>query len=172
MQAGKVAFTHNMRCHAAVIAASAWLYSATLLAATCALTAPTMNFGSYDPLSTTPTDSITNIQITCTRTVTTGAENVAYALSLSSGTGTFASRTMLNGIVPLNYNLFTSSNRDSSTIWGNGTGGSVLIVGSLQPLDANFPTRTVSHPLYGRVPARQDIPIGSYSASVILTMTF
>jgi spore coat protein U-like protein len=142
------------------------------LAATCSISAPTLNFGAYDPLSAAPTDSSTNILVTCNRTVTTGSESVTYTLSLSSGSGSFASRTMLKGTAPLAYNLHTSSQRDNSTIWGDGTGGSTTISSTLPPLTVGIPTQTANHPIYGRIPARQDVPIGAYSANVVLTINY
>lgn len=172
MQAGKIISTPNMGVLAAIVATAGSLYAEAAIAASCTVTAPTLNFGSYDPLSATPTDSSTNLQVSCSRTVTSGSESVVYVLSLSSGTGTFASRTLLRGSTPLNYNLYTSTLRNTSTIWGDGTRGSTTVSGSLPILNDGFPTRIASHTIYGRISARQDIPIGSYRGSVILTMTF
>ncbi len=158
------------RTRGALLAAT--LFSGAAFGASCNVTAPTLNFGSYDPLSVTATDSATNIVVTCNRTVATGAENVSYTLSLSSGTGSFAARTMLKGATPLNYNLYTTALRDAASIWGDGTGGSITVSASLPPLDQSFTSRTANHTLYGRIPARQDVPIGSYTASVVLTITY
>lgn len=141
-------------------------------AASCSVSAPTLNFGSYDPLSATPTDSSTNISVNCSRTVTTGTETVTYTLALSSGPGSYSTRTMLKGASTLLYNLHISPARDASSVWGDGTGGSTTLSATLPALTATVPTQTANHAIYGRISARQDIPIGTYSASVILTMTF
>lgn len=148
------------------------LISVSSHAASCSLSAPTLNFGNYDPLSATPTDSSTNISVNCSRTITTGTETVSYTLALSSGPGSFTARTMLMGASTLAYNLYKSTTRDASSVWGDGTGGSMTFSATLPALTATAPTQTANHAIYGRIPARQDIPIGTYSASVILTMTF
>ncbi len=147
-------------------------FASTAFGASCNVSAPTLNFGSYDPLSFTATDSSTNITVSCSRTVASGSENVSYTLSLSAGTGTFSSRTLLKGATPLNYNLYTTALRDAASIWGDGTGGSITLSASLPTLDASFTTRTANHALYGRIPPRQDVPLGSYSASVVLTINY
>ena len=64
----------------------------------------------------------------------------------------------------LSYNLYIDAAR--STIWGDGTGGS-----STQTINM-----TGSHPstlsIYGRVPPLQDVSMGSYSDSVMVTINF
>jgi spore coat protein U-like protein len=142
-------------------------------AATCSLSAPTLNFGGYDPLSATPTDSSTNIVVTCTLTATASrSETVSYTLTLTSGPGTFGARTMLKGGSALAYNLYTSTLRDASTIWGDGTGGSTTVSATLPVLTSSIPTQTANHAIYGRIPARQDVPIGSYAATVVLSINY
>jgi spore coat protein U-like protein len=79
---------------------------------------------------------------------------------------------MLKGASSLSYNLYKSATRDASSVWGDGTGGSMTVSGSLPTLTAGSPTQTSTHAIYGRIPARQDIPVGAYTATVILTMTF
>jgi spore coat protein U-like protein len=148
------------------------IFASAAFGASCSVTVPTLNFGNYDPLSFTATDSSTNIVVTCSRTVATGSESVSYTLSVSAGTGSFAARTMLKGATPLSYNLYRTALRDAASIWGDGTGGSTTLNNSLQPLNNGFPTRTANHTLYGRIPPRQDVPIGSYAASVVLTINY
>jgi spore coat protein U-like protein len=147
-------------------------FASAAFSASCTVSAPTLNFSSYDPLSFTANDSSTNIVVTCSRTVTTGTENVSYSLSLSAGTGTFSARTMLRGATPLIYNLYTTALRDAASVWGDGTGGSITLSASLRPLNASFSTRTANHALYGRIAPRQDVPVGAYAASVVLTINY
>ena len=97
---------------------------------------------------------------------------MTYTLALSSGPGSFASRTMLRGSTPLPYNLYTSNLRDTPSIWGDGTGGSTILSASLPTLDATFTSRSANHTLYSRIPARQDVPVGAYAASVVLTINY
>ncbi|MCA2999407.1 MAG: spore coat protein U domain-containing protein [Rhodocyclaceae bacterium] len=168
MQAGKLTGLVSV----IVIGTSLLLDPATSHAANCSVSAPTLNFGNYDPLSASPTDSSTNISVSCSRTVASGTETVTYTLTLSSGPGSFSTRTMLQGASTLGYNLYKTSARDASSVWGDGTGGSTTVTASLPALTATAPIQTATHAVYGRIPARQDSPIGTYVASVVLTMTF
>jgi len=174
MQARKIA---NSRPHVRRAVALGWLVGAYLLpsfanAATCSLNVSPLNFGVYDALSMAPADSSTDILVSCTRTVTSGAETVAYTLAVSSGAGNFSARNMLRGTAVLVYNLHTGASRSAANVWGDGTGGSSTVTGSLLPLDAANPTRTANHALYGRIPARQDVAVGAYNANVVVTVTF
>lgn len=141
-------------------------------AASCSVSASALSFGAYDPLAAAPNDSSTNVLVTCNNTLPMGSEVVNYTLSLTAGSGSYSARTMLRGATPIVYNLYVNASRATSAVWGDGTSGSVTVPGSLLPLSASTPVRTANHTLYGRIPALQDVPIGSYAASVILTMNF
>lgn len=141
-------------------------------AAICGVTASTMNFGTYDVLTPTPTDSSTTVTIICIRNPPPGSEIVNYTLSLSVGAGSYAARTMSNGPATLNYNLHTDPTRTPATIWGDGTSGSVTVSGATARLNNQNPIRTATHTIYGRIPAQQDVPVGTYNGSVILTMDY
>ncbi|MDX2220768.1 MAG: spore coat U domain-containing protein [Burkholderiales bacterium] len=143
-----------------------------LAAANCGVFSSTLNFGNYDVLDPVPTDSTTNILILCIRNPPPGIETVSYTLSLSAGTGSFAARTMTNGPETLTYNLYANASRSSAAVWGDGSAGTVTVGGSLQPLTGQNPIRLASHTIYGRIPAQQDVAVGTYSANVILTMDY
>lgn len=138
-------------------------------AASCTITSPTLNFGSYDPLAATSHDSTAVVNVSCTRTVTP-SERVNYTLTSSIGGGpAYATRRMLNGAEILNYNIYRNAAR--TQIWGDGTGGSFAITGSFT-LNNATPTRNRNHTIYGRIPPLQDAAAGSYSDALVVTLTF
>ena len=122
--------------------------------AVCWIAATGPSFGAYDPLSPSPVDAAGNVQYLCTSPVRVGIS--------AGGSGTFASRTMQSGASSLAYNLYSDAAR--TQVWGDGTGGSgapTVAAGLFQ-----------SVPIYGRIPAGQDVGTGSYSDSLVVTFTF
>ena len=136
----------------------------------CAVSATGVAFGLYDAASTAPTDSVGNVSLRCTH-VGGGAVKTNYSITLSAGSsGAYAQRRMRAGTSLLNYNLFTDATR--LQVWGNGTGGSTLVAGSLLVNPGNFAVNEVSHPIYGRIPPQQAADTGSYSDTILVTLTF
>jgi spore coat protein U-like protein len=92
-------------------------------------------------------------------------------VTLSAGSsGTFAQRQMRAGRAVLNYNLFDDATR--TRVWGNGTGGSVLVAGTLLVNPGNYVVNEIIHPIYGRIPAQQGADTGSYGDTILVTLTF
>jgi spore coat protein U-like protein len=142
-------------------AASLRLIAAILLAtaqqvwsATCTVSTLGVNFGSYDVFSNQNLDSTGNISVICNNAT-------LYTIFLSPGGGSYASRSMASGVNRLNYNLYTDPSRAS--VWGDGSGGTSIAGGSAIP---------ANHPIYGRIPARQNVYVGSYSDSITVTLNF
>jgi spore coat protein U domain-containing protein, fimbrial subunit CupE1/2/3/6 len=133
----------------ALTAHSAW--------GTCTVGVVGVMFGNYDPFSNVAQDSAGNVSVTCDAAT-------LYTITLSPGSGTYASRTMSGPGIPLNYNLFTDPTR--VLVWGDGTVGAVAVPGTSTGL------ATTNHAVYGRIPARQNVPVGSYIDTVIVTVTF
>lgn len=145
-----------------------WLVQLPASGASCSITSPTLDFGSYDPLFGTADDSTAVIQVSCVRTVSP-SETANYTLTSSVGNGTsYATRYMLKGVEHLTYNVYRNTGR--SQIWGNGASGSFTITGSFT-LNNNT-TRNRNHTLYGRIPALQDITAGTYNDTLVTTVTF
>lgn len=139
---------------------SAWLILGACLAlplrvhaASCSVTVVSVAFGAYDVFAPTDTNTTGTLKVKC-------SASAAYTISVSAGSGTFTSRVMLNGSYKLNYNLFTTS--QDLTVWGDGTGGTVTVSG----------TGTASYTLYGMIPALQNVPVGSYTDTVTVTVTY
>jgi spore coat protein U-like protein len=82
----------------------------------------------------------------------------SFTVSLSSGNGTIADRRMIGGAAQLSYNLYKDSSR--VVIWGDGAGG-VSSIGT-----------NVDLPVYGRIPASQNVPANVYLDAITVTVTF
>ena len=139
-------------------------------AADCAISTTGVAFGNYDPLVTTNTDATGNLTVVCTH-ISGGATRVTYTAALSAGgSGNYAQRRMRAGTATLNYNLFDSAAR--TRIWGNGTGGTTRVAGSLLVNPGANRVVQAAHPIYGRIPAMQAVATGNYSDSIVVTLTF
>jgi spore coat protein U-like protein len=130
--------------------------SGSAWAAKCTVTTSGVSFGSYDIFNTASVDITGTITVNCTN-------KTPYAIALSSGSGTYASRTLKNGTKALAYNLFLDATR--LTIWGDGSAGTGTVSGSG---NGNNLATTV----YGRIPARQNVSVGSYSDVITVTVTY
>ena len=119
--------------------------------AACNVTPQAVAFGAYDPLSPIARNGVGNVQVTCT--VLT-----SFTVSLGPGNGTVANRRMTGGAAQLNYNLYKDAAR--LFIWGEGAAG-------VSSLGTN-----VQLPVYGRIPAGQNVPATIYTDSVSVTVTF
>jgi len=130
--------------------------------AVCNVTATSVNFGTYDVFVATPDDSTGTITIVCDR----NTNPVITSISASPNSGGFNPRKMklTTGTELLNYNLFTNAAR--TTIWGDGTAGTSRVSRNLR---RNQP---VNLTVYGRIPAGQDVRIGSYSETLTVTITY
>jgi len=129
------------------------------VAGSCTLsTVPTLAFGTYDPTSGSNLDASTSITTTCTNTT-------PYNIGLDAGTAsgaTVSSRKMTSGGSTLSYNLYRDSARTQN--WGNTVGTDTLaLTGSGAAQSAT---------VYGRIPAGTPANIGSYSDTVMVTVSY
>jgi spore coat protein U domain-containing protein, fimbrial subunit CupE1/2/3/6 len=143
-------------------------------AADCSITAVSLNFGAYDPLVTSPDDSTGTVTVTC-RITTQAATRVNYTVTISNGMNgtTPSTRQMGGGTARLGYNVFTDPAR--SQVWGSGTGGTVIASGAMTVgpgVGNGGGTQTVTHTVYGRIPQLQDAVPGTYSDTLLVTLTF
>jgi spore coat protein U-like protein len=113
-----------------------------------------VSFGSYDPLSFEPLDGVGNIAVRCDA-------DTSFTISLSSGSGSYAARQMTSGAHALEYNLFTDPSR--LTVWGDGSAGSATLTASAS---------SAEEAVYGRIAARQNVPTGTYTDVVVVTITY
>jgi spore coat protein U-like protein len=131
----------------------------------CSVSATNLAFGNYTP----STGALTNTS-TVTYACTNGTAITSITLNVGTTTGaTMAQRLMTNGTSTLQYNLYTSN--AYSSIWGDGTGGSVTQAGTTGSGLANTSTLTV----YGKLPdstANQAVTTGSYSDTITVTVNY
>lgn len=138
----------------ATLVALGWPASAS---ADCTITATSVVFGSYNVFNATPRDSTGTVSVRCIPTA-----SVTVTLSRGSSS-TYTTRTLRSGTFVLNYNLYQNAAR--TTIFGDGTGGTGRFSGSV-----GLTTRNIT--VYGRIPAGQDARVGSYTDTIIATITF
>jgi spore coat protein U-like protein len=125
----------------------------------CTISTVAVSFNPYDPLSATPDDSTGgSVTITCTK-------NSAPTIGL--GFGQHESPTgqanMSDGTNPLMYALYKDA--PGGAAWGNS--GVALLTPPATPSKA---PRTYT--VYGRIPAGQDVPSGTYNDLVVATVNF
>ncbi len=160
---------------------------------TCTISDMGVAFGSYDPTIGTATAANGSITVTCTPgcvlyvlVCLSGYEGVDATISLSpsSSNGLFAPRQMLSGGGQmLAYNLYLDVNH--TMIFGNGSSGTsdvtycftgvniascsgATYTGS--PAGAN--SQSQSFPVYGLLPASQNVSAGAYTDTLTATVTF
>jgi spore coat protein U-like protein len=129
-------------------------------ALTCTFGTVGVNFGLYDVFQTSSTKAEGWISYSCTDV----KGNKRMTIELSAGSsGTFAYRTLGSGS-NFRYNLYLDS--ANSRVWGDTTGNSDHF--STNPNDTN------EHklPVYGTIPAGQDVGVGDYIDTIIVTMEF
>jgi len=142
----------------------------------CSVGASAVDFGIYDPTSTTALDGQGSVTINCTN-----GPNTMVTISLDTGgSGTYTPRRMVSGAEILNYNLYTNVGR--TIIFGNGTGTSTATcmtgTGLNQPdCTGNNPVgtnRNTVRTVYGRIPALQNVTgaAGDFTDTIPVTVTF
>jgi spore coat protein U-like protein len=120
----------------------------------CSVSTVGLNFGNYDVFSTLDDDITGAINVNC-------QASTSYSISLSSGSGTYSSRTLLSAGNLLSYNLYLDPTR--LTIWGDGSATTGTVSGT---------GLTGSYIVYGRIPARQNAVVGIYADIVTVSVEF
>lgn len=140
-------------------------FSCGQASAACTVSITSINFGTYDVFAPSPTDSVGTVTVSCTDPFPGVYAYVSIGSSPNSGS--FNPRKMKRsaGTDLLNYNLFTTSSR--TTIWGDGTAGTSWVRTPLRVRNRRPATMNV----YGRIPAGSDVSVGSYSDTLVVTVT-
>jgi spore coat protein U-like protein len=132
-------------------------------ASACTISSAGVAFGAYNPRATGADDATGTISLDCAPNVT------APVVQLSTGqSGTYANRRLTSGSWNLNYNLYTNAAR--TVVWGNGTGGSQSQ--TLSGGTVSGGRRRFSRTVYGRIPGQQNVGVGSYGDTVVMTVIF
>jgi len=128
--------------------------AAPAAATTCDVSPQGVSFGAYEPLSPSQLDGVGNIAVRCD-----GA--TSFTVEIGAGGGSFADRHMRGAADDLHYNLYQEPSR--ITVWGDGTGGGSTLSVTGQDLLV---------PIYGRIPARQNVRPGAYGDTIVVTITY
>jgi len=125
------------------------------VSAACSVNVIPVVFGTYEPNVSSPIDATGAVNVTCDK-------KLAYLVRLDAGAnskGAFTQRAMLDPIKGglIHYNLYFDP--ALTQIFGDGTSGTVTASGN------SAGTNQQIH-VYGRIPARQNVSVGSYSDSV------
>jgi spore coat protein U-like protein len=120
-----------------------------------------VSFGVYNSHHAAPLDSAGSVAVECVGVAASDTVTIAIGRSRH---GTFIPRMMSGPSSRFEYNLYLDAAR--TTVWGDGTSGTSTYV--LRPVDG----QTVSVPIFGRIPAHQNLPPGVYSDLLILTVLY
>lgn len=129
--------------------------SATVIA-NCSIDATSvpLAFGNYDAVvanAATPKDAAASVDVTCT--------DGAVGVTLSAGNGTSFSggtRHMTQAANTLAYELYSDAGRTTAF--------------AAEPVTADGTVQTLD--IFGRIPAAEAAPVGSYTDTVVMTVTF
>src|SRR5882724_2070163 len=147
--------THLLYMSGVVLAALLTAPSLTAAIGSCSFNSTVgVNFGTYNVFNTTPTDSTGSMTYTCVSLLST----ITIDLSKGGGSG-YIPRRMHKGSDHMDYNLYLDAS--FVTVWGDGTGGSSGYGPVTLP-----PASPVTVTIYGRIPARQNVKVGSYTDTI------
>lgn len=139
---------------------------------TCAVTTSGLSFGAgYAPFSGSPTDAVADVDLTCTLAGLLSVCTIPYSIALDTGgSGSYAARQMSSLSDVLQYNVYTDPAR--TIIWGDGSGATATVNGSVNFSNLLGAVRTANHPAYGRIPANQAVDEGVYADTLTVTVTY
>lgn len=124
----------------------------------CSASSSGVAFGQYSPGAAAARDTAGTVVVNCPST----QQNVSVRVS-AGNSGSFAQRRMTSGASILNYNLYTTATR--TIVLGDGSGGTGIF-------DLGRTRGSVSRTIYGRIPAGQKVSAGSYSDTLVVTVSF
>lgn len=143
----------------AALAAALVATPARLALAACTITASSVAFGGYDVFAVSHRDSVGHITYRCD-----GGET-SVTIALDTGGAGFNPRRLASGARTADYNLYLDAAR--TRIWGDGSSGTQVYSASNPPSNQD-----VTVTVYGRLPARQDVPVGSYADTIVVTISY
>lgn len=120
--------------------------------AVCTISNFSLAFGEYNPLATADLDSAAaTISVNCT-------SGINPAIEFAGG------RTILNaddGTTTLNYEVFTDSTRTTA-----------LVDATPAAMGVSDGSTALTYPLYGRIPALQNVTAGNYAGTLTATINW
>lgn len=146
-----------LRC---LVSGLAGLWPALVHAACTVSAGGSLAFGAYNPYSSTAKDSTTTVSVSCNLPQ-------SYNVGLNAGTApgaTVTTRKLSSGANQMAYSLYRDAARTAN--WGQ-TVGVDTVSGSVSVV-----VTPVNHTVYGRIPALQNLPPGSYADTITVTVNF
>lgn len=126
----------------------------------CIVSVTGIVFANYNPHSPTPNDSQGSVTVRCR-----GGQARFFAVHIDSGTsGRISRRTMQGPGGTVRYNLYLDATRQM--IWGDGSDGSRTL------RRTNIQNRTITAPIYARLPPGQAVAAGTYEDTLVVTVVF
>lgn len=129
----------------------------TLILGGCTVAASTLDFGTQGLLDTAR-DASANLSVTCPLAT---SYTVGLGPGSAGGGAAPTARTMRLGVDAVTYGLYRDAAR--SLAWGSTTG--LLYTGTGSGLAQSIP-------VYGRVPVQDTPPAGTYTDTVVVTVTY
>ena len=160
--------------NAVKVAVTLWLCliaTNAVATASCAVSTPGLNFGTYDVFAAGAINGNATLTVSCDLNPPPGNADISYTISLSTGSSnSFVQRQMKSGANTFGYNLYTTN--AYSVVWGDGTGSTATVSGSMRLKNTN-PSQSNTHTVYGQIPALQDVAVASnYQDNVTVTVTY
>lgn len=149
-------------------AGRAW---ALCLLCSCTASTTPVVFGAYNPIGRAPATGSGDVRVSCSGTVGLFV-NYSIALGKGSHAGTYDDRQMSNGNSGLRYQLLgeSPSGGACSVVWGDGTGNTSTVGGSLLIVLLGS---TINRQVCGLLPADQrSATPGAYSDTVQVVVTY
>ena len=135
------------------------------IAANCTINAAALDFSAYDPIvahKTVDYDVTADVTTNCT-TGATATITLGQGANDTAGTPGAPVRRLKSGTTDyLSYNLYQDSGH--ATVWGN------TIPTGVAPPATNGADQIST--VYGRVPFGQNVPLGTYTDTVVATVNF
>lgn len=161
----------TLSCHAAALlllaannvsagTSTSTFTASVTIAASCTVSATNLAFGTYLASSATPLTGTSTVNVYCT-----SGTPYTLALNVGSGGGTFAARDMASGANLMTYNLYTSAAH--TDIWGDGTASTSMVAGTGAGVLTSSPNT-----VYGNIPISQDLPPGTYTSTITVTVNY
>jgi spore coat protein U-like protein len=139
----------------------------------CTVSTPGIAFGTYEPVATAPVTTVGSGNLLCTYTGT----GFMATITLSTGnSGTYATRKMALGTQSLNYNIYLDPGY--TLILGNGAAGTYDLTvcypgGTFTCTGATGQSGVTYYgTVYALLPAGQNVKAGTYTDTVVVTVTF
>jgi spore coat protein U-like protein len=128
----------------------------------CTVSTTPINFSNYDFLSPAPATGTGSVTLSCAPPAT-----VKIAIGASLISGAFYPRRMMHtaSAETLDYNLYTSA--AMIQVWGDGTNGTAT-ADFYDVKHNNTPPITI----FGKIVPLQNVPAGSYSEQLVVTITY